>query len=55
MRSKEVALKPATPDGAELNDLLVFLVQGQNGKHQISILVDTPSRVTSGGGAVGGD
>ena len=55
MRSKEVALKPATSDGAELNDLLVFLVQGQNGKHVISILVDTPSRVTTAGTVIGGD
>ena len=55
MRSKEVALKPATSDGTELNDLLVFLVQGENGKHVISILVDTPSRVTTGGSVVGGD
>lgn len=55
MRSKEVALRPATAEGAELNDLLVFLVQGQNGKHVISVLVDTPSRVTTGGAVVGGD
>jgi len=55
MRSKEVALRPATAEGTELNDLLVFLVQGQNGKHVISILVDTPSRVTGSGSIVGGD
>ncbi len=46
LRSREVALNPSTATGAELNDIIVFLVQGDNGKHVISILVDTPSRVT---------
>lgn len=55
LRSKEVALKPATAQGAELNDLLIFLVEGTGNKHVISILVDTPSRVTSTGGATGTD
>ena len=49
LRSREVALKPATASGTELNDIIVFLVQGSNGKHEISILVDTPARVTTGG------
>jgi hypothetical protein len=47
LRSREVALKPSTAAGAELNDILVFLVPGENGKHVISILVDTPARVTT--------
>jgi hypothetical protein len=46
LRSREVALKPSTARGVELQDLLVFLVEGENNKHVISILIDTPSRVT---------
>ena len=49
LRSREVALNPSTATGTELNDIIVFLVQGDNGKHVISILVDTPSRVTTPG------
>jgi hypothetical protein len=56
LRSREVALKPSGPLGAvELHDLLVFLVEGDNGKHVISILVDTPARVTGEGNTVGKD
>jgi len=57
LRSRDVAMRPAKGKMAvELSDLLVFLVQGDNGKHVISILVDTPSRVTApGGGATGKD
>jgi hypothetical protein len=56
LRSRDVALKPqSAQDGVELHDLLVFLVQGEGGKHVISILVDTPARVTSGGDIVGKD
>jgi hypothetical protein len=53
MRSKEIALQPANADGVELHDLIVFLIQGANGKPSIAILVDSPSRVTGGGLAVG--
>jgi len=53
LRSKEIALQPDTADGVELHDLIVFLVQGANGKPSIAILVDSPSRVTTGGIAVG--
>jgi hypothetical protein len=53
MRSKEIALQPANADGVELHDLIVFLVQGERGKPVIAILVDSPSRVTSGGIVVG--
>lgn len=52
LRSREVALKPSTASGVELNDIIVFLVQGENGKHVISILVDTPSRVTTSDGPI---
>jgi len=56
LRSREVALKPSGPQGAvELHDLLVFLVEGESGKHVISILVDTPARVTGEGSTVGRD
>ena len=56
LRSREVALKPSGPQGAvELHDLLVFLVEGDGGKHVISILVDTPSRVTGEGTTIGRD
>jgi hypothetical protein len=53
MRSKEIALQPETAQGVELHDLIVFLVQGQSGKHSIAILVDSPSRVTAGGVVIG--
>ena len=52
LRSREVALQPSTSAGVELHDVLVFLVQGENSKHVISMLVDTPSRVTGGGGTI---
>ena len=55
LRSKEVALKPSTTQGTELSDLLIFLVEGEGNKHVISILVDTPSRVTGAGAALGHD
>jgi hypothetical protein len=56
LRSKEVAINSPTTKGAvELHDVIVFLVQGANGKHVISILVDSPARVTGNGSAVGQD
>jgi len=55
LRSREVALQPSTAGGVELNDLIIFLVEGANNKHVISILVDSPARVTAGGSAVGSD
>jgi hypothetical protein len=54
LRSHDVAMHPAAVKGAlELHDVIVFLVQGDGGKHAISILVDSPSRVTAGGTAIG--
>ena len=53
LRSREVALQPSSATGVELNDMIIFLVQGENGKHAISILVDSPARVTTGGTASG--
>jgi len=57
LRSREVSMKPKTARGAvEIQDMLVFLVQGEPGsksKHAISILVDSPARVTADGQAIG--
>jgi hypothetical protein len=54
LRSRDVALKPSTTRGAiELQDMLVFLVQAEQGKHAIAILVDSPSRVTASGVVIG--
>jgi hypothetical protein len=57
LRSREVSLKPQTALGAvEIQDVLVFLVEsapGSKKKHAISILVDSPARVTKDGVAVG--
>ena len=59
LRSREVSMKPKTERGAvELQDMLVFLVEGEPGsksKHAISILVDSPARVTADGAATGRD
>jgi len=56
LRSHEVAMHPALAKGSlELHDMIVFLEQGAGGKHQVSILVDSPSRVTHGGNAGGTD
>jgi hypothetical protein len=55
MRSREVALTQATSAGLELHDVIVFLHQAPNNKHVVSILVDTPARVTTGGIGVGRD
>jgi hypothetical protein len=56
LRSHDVAMHPAQTKGSlELHDVIVFLVEGTGGKHQISILVDSPARVTHGGNAGGTD
>ena len=50
LRTRDVAMRPAKAKGAvELNDMVVFLVQSENGKPVMAILVDSPSRVTGGG------
>jgi hypothetical protein len=54
LRSRDVAMHPAAQKGAlELHDVIIFLVEAPNNKHAISILVDSPSRVTNGGNAGG--
>jgi len=56
MRSRDIAMRPSKVKGSvELNDMIAFLVEGGNGKHVISILVDSPARVTENGSVVGGD
>jgi hypothetical protein len=55
LRSRDVVMRPEreTRGVAELNDMIVFLVRGEAGKRVISVLVDSPSRVTGSGIIVG--
>jgi hypothetical protein len=47
LRTHGVALRPSKAKGAvELNDLVAFLVQGSDGKQSMTILVDSPARMT---------
>jgi hypothetical protein len=55
LRSREVALTQSTASGVELHDVIVFLHPAPFNKHVISILVDTPARVTAGGIGIGRD
>ena len=56
LRSRDVAMHPAFQKGAlELHDVMIFLVEGANNKHAISILIDSPARVTHGGVCTGND
>ncbi|HYJ40157.1 MAG TPA: hypothetical protein VEW08_05160 [Steroidobacteraceae bacterium] len=49
LRSRDIAMRPSKVKGTvELNDMIAFLVQ-ENGKPVMSILVDSPARVTDGG------
>ncbi len=53
LRTRDVAMRPSRVKGAvELNDMIAFLVQGENGKRTMSILVDSPARVTDDGSVV---
>jgi hypothetical protein len=50
LRSRDIAMRPARVKGTvELNDLIAFLVQGADGHKYMTILVDSPSRVTEDG------
>ena len=50
LRSRDVAMRPAAVKGTiELNDMIAFLVQGTDGHRYMSILVDSPARVTGDG------
>ena len=49
LRSRDIAMHPSKVKGSvELNDMIAFLVKGDNGKPAMSILVDSPARVTDG-------
>jgi hypothetical protein len=49
LRSRDIAMHPSKVKGAvELNDMIAFLVEGDGGKPMMSILVDSPARVTDG-------
>jgi hypothetical protein len=53
LRSRDVAMRPAKVKGTiELNDMIAFLVNGADGHKYMSILIDSPARVTDEGGAV---
>ena len=51
LRSNDVAMHPAAAaDAVELHDVIMFLVQGTaDSKRSITILLDSPSRVTHNG------
>ena len=53
LRSHDVAMRPSKVKGAvELNDMIAFLVKGEDDKPIMSILVDSPARVTESGNIV---
>ena len=53
LRTRDVAMRPSKAKGAaELNDMVAFLVQLENGKPAMSILVDSPARVTADGNVI---
>jgi len=53
LRSHDVAMRPSKVKGAiELNDMIAFLINGTDGHKYMSILIDSPARVTEEGGAV---
>jgi len=55
LRSRDVAMRPAKVKGTiELNDMIAFLVKDTDGKFYMSILVDSPSRVTDQGTVIVG-
>jgi hypothetical protein len=53
LRTRDVAMRPSKVKGAvELNDMIAFLVQLEDGKQAMTILVDSPARVTDDGTVV---
>jgi len=53
LRSRDIAMRPAKVKGTlELNDMIAFLIDEGNGKHAMSILVDSPARVTVDGNII---
>jgi hypothetical protein len=54
LRTHDVAMRPSKAKGAvELNDLVAILVLGDDGKQSMTILVDSPARVTGNNGEGG--
>ena len=50
LRAHDVAMRPSKVKGAvELNDMIAFLVQGDGGKQSMTVVVDSPARVTGEG------
>lgn len=50
LRSRDIAMRPSKVKGAvELNDMIAFLIKGDGGETSMSILIDSPARVTEGG------
>jgi len=55
LRTRDVAMRPSKVKGAvELNDMIAFLTTEENGARGMTILVDSPARVTSDGVVVVG-
>ena len=53
LRAHDVALRPSTVKGAvELHDMVAFLMQDSDGKQSMTILVDSPARMTGGEGGI---
>jgi hypothetical protein len=53
LRTRDVAMRPSKVKGAaELNDMIAFLVPLESGKQSMTILVDSPARMTDGGTVV---
>jgi hypothetical protein len=53
LRTRDVAMRPSKVKGAvELNDLVAFLLRGEDGKQSMTILVDSPARVTEDGNII---
>jgi len=50
LRTRDVAMRPSRVKGTvELNDMIAFLVRTESGKPTMTILVDSPARVTADG------
>lgn len=50
LRSRDIAMRPSKVKGAvELNDMIAFLVKDDGNRPIMSILVDSPARVTDSG------
>jgi hypothetical protein len=53
LRTRDVAMRPSKAKGAvELVDMVAFLLQGTDGKQSMTILVDSPARLTDDGSVV---